>query len=138
MSRKVQQFMVGVKGFITKGDEVLVVKSGFGRENLWEVPGGRYDQGEESLAPEEILRREISEELGEKFECTIDAPSSAWVRPLNEHFVFLLSYVCTYVKGEIKLSYEHTEYRWVGRDDWQGLDLAPGYRQALDQYWKNR
>ncbi len=130
--------MVGVKAFITRDDELLLVKSGFDREELWEVPGGRYDVGEEKLSPQEILRREISEELGNKFECEIQNPIITWIRPLGDQFVFLIAYAAAFAKGDILLSNEHTEYRWVTKDSWQDLPLAPGYDRALDQFWKKR
>lgn len=114
------------------------MKSGNGREDLWEVPGGRYDVGEETLAPQEVIAREITEELGPAFQCHIGQPVAAWIRPLMQDFVFLLAYDCHYQGGEIQLSPEHVEFRWVTRNSWRDLPLAPGYEQALDQYWKMR
>ena len=130
--------MVGIKGFIVDHDKLLLVKSGNGREELWEVPGGRYDLGEESLLPAEILTREIHEELGNDIQYSIGQPVSAWIRPLGKNFVFLVAYECEFRGGKIKLSDEHTEYKWVAKQDWQNLPLAPGYMNALDEFWKKR
>ncbi len=138
MAREIQKFQVSIKGFITKDDELLLVKSGNGREELWELPGGRYDVGEEEILPEAILQREIKEELGSDFRCRIAKPAHAWIRPLNDHFVFLVGYDCKYESGTIKISSEHTEYQWVTKVSWRDLPLAPGYAEALDQFWKNR
>ena len=138
MSRQIQKFMIGIKGFIIDHNKLLLVKSGNGREELWEVPGGRYDVGEEMLSTEEILSREIREELGGDFTFRIHRASQAFIRPLGSDFVFLLAFECEYLGGKIQLSQEHTDFQWVNKNDWQDLPLAPGYRDALDHFWKNR
>jgi len=130
--------MVGIKAFIVDRDKLLLVKSSNDREELWEVPGGRYDVGEESLLPTDILAREIREELGNKIQYSIGQPVSAWIRPLEQDFVFLIAYQCQFRAGQIELSSEHTEYRWVSYKDWHSLPLAPGYLAALDDFWKKR
>src|SRR6266566_6874472 len=83
------------------------------------LPGGRIEAGEESLPPTAVLRRELSEELGPDFACEVRAPVAVWIRPPDPPrrnvSVFIVGYLCRRSAGEIALSDEHTEYRWVTR-----------------------
>ena len=56
-------FEVGLKAFLVREGRLLLVRERIG-ERLWELPGGRFDGGEEQTPPVEILRRELREELG--------------------------------------------------------------------------
>ena len=80
MQRRIQTFYVGVKAFVLRGDRLLMLQESL-VPHWWELPGGRIDVGEEHLAPVDILRRELREELGDAFACTIGAPLFTWVRP---------------------------------------------------------
>ena len=51
----------GVKGVLTRGDEILLVRHTYGRTRDWELPGGGVKRREE---PRDAARREIREELG--------------------------------------------------------------------------
>ena len=137
MPRPIQTFQVGIKGFVWHEDHLLLVReNNAGR--LWELPGGRIDVGEEDLTPAEILRRELREELGADFSCTIGRPRAAWVRPPEPQrplSVFLLGLHCSEPRGEVELSDEHISFQWVARDDWNQLAMAPGYRAALTSFF---
>ena len=140
MARDIRKFEVGVKGFILDGHKLLMLEER-GRvekkgRDLWELPGGRIDVGEENLPIEEILFREVKEELGL---VKIEAGNivSTWVRQLHEdHFVFLIGLACKYIGGEIVLSDEHASYKWVDRNNWSALNMADGYRSAIKKFWE--
>ncbi len=137
MPRPIQTFQVGIKGFVWNEDRLLLVQEN-NDERLWELPGGRIDVGEEDLTPAEVLLRELREELGSSFSCTIGAPRVAWVRPPEPRrplSVFLLGLHCSNARGEIELSHEHMAYQWVARDSWHRLALAPGYQAALATFF---
>jgi 8-oxo-dGTP pyrophosphatase MutT (NUDIX family) len=137
MQRRIQTFYVGVKAFVVRDARLLLVRESLA-PGWWELPGGRIDVGEEQLAPEDVLRRELTEELGATFRCTIVAPLFTWVRPPRSDGApptFLLGMDCRDPQGAIALSDEHLELRWVGRDEWQGLHLAPAYDRALARFW---
>lgn len=133
----IQTFQVGIKGFVWQAERLLLVQEN-NAERLWELPGGRIDVGEEELAPAEVLRRELREELGAAFSCRIGTARATWIRPpapgrpLN---VFLVGLLCTDAEGAIELSEEHVAHRWVTRDDWTRLDLAPGYASVLAEFF---
>ena len=49
--------------------------------------------------------------------------------------VFLVGFACTDAEGEIQLSDEHGEYRWIDRAALRALTWAPGYADALAEWW---
>lgn len=111
MGKKLQ---IGVKALIL-GDKkkVLLIKrtdySGDHLKDLWDIPGGRINIGEE---PEDGLHREVEEEIGGiKFKV---------IRPLQvrsivndkERQIVRITYLCKYIDGQIKLSGEHEDFSW--------------------------
>ena len=137
--REVQQFQVALKAFAVDGERLLMVRETDGAQ-LWELPGGRIDVGEENVSPIDVLLRELAEELGPEFTVEIGAPVTAWVRapdPRRAMPVFLLGYRCRYTGGEIVLSAEHVDFAWVTRAECGRLTLAPGYAPALERFWSS-
>lgn len=135
--RVIQKFDVGLKAFIEKEEKLLIVRESSG--GLWEMPGGRIDVGEESEHLHNILLREVREELGGALLITIGQPFYSWIRPLTNpkpSFVFLTGYRCQYEGGEIALSNEHADIRWISRGDVGTIEWAPGYREAFVAYWQ--
>lgn len=133
MNRELQLFQVGIKAIFLRRGSLLVLRETAGPQ-YWELPGGRFDVGEHRLDPEDVLRREIREELGGDFRYRIGDPIRAWIRPpspLRKHPAFLIGFRCAPVSGEIRLSDEHCEYRWVNARGWRGLELAPGYEPFI-------
>jgi 8-oxo-dGTP diphosphatase len=136
--REMQHFQVALKAFLLDGDRLLMVRERDG-DQLWELPGGRIEVGEEALPTEAVLQRELREELGPVFGCEIGGPVAAWVRPPDpprrKSAVFLVGFRCRPTGGELALSDEHVEARWATRAESRMLALAPGYASALDQFW---
>ena len=134
--RSIATFEVGLKAFLVRDGRLLLVRERAG-ERLWELPGGRFDAGEETAPPAEILRRELLEELGGALRWELVGLRDAWVRPAPERgtHVFLLGHECRWVAGEVRLSDEHLEARWSGPQDWRSLTLADPYPEVLDRYW---
>jgi 8-oxo-dGTP pyrophosphatase MutT (NUDIX family) len=133
MTRAIQTFQVAIKALLVHDDRLLLVQES-DEPNWWELPGGRIDQGEEAAAPADVLRRELREELGPRFSCEIGEPLVCWVRPpvaRRPMPVFLVGLACIAPRGEIELSPEHRDLHWVARDEWQRMELAPGYEVAL-------
>ena len=140
MKRQIQRFQVGIKAFIMRGGQLLLLRETV-EPQWWEIPGGRIDVGEEELQHDEVLKRELREELGTDFLYKIGSPLLTWVRPPHgerKEYAFLVGIVCIAEGGEIHLSDEHSELRWVDRNSWRDLALAPGYERALEEFWKRR
>jgi 8-oxo-dGTP pyrophosphatase MutT (NUDIX family) len=137
--RTIGTFEVGLKAFLVRGERLLLVRERIG-EQLWELPGGRFDVGEEALPPHEILRRELAEELGDALRWELVGLRDAWVRPAPERsaHVFLLGHECRWLAGEVRLSDEHVEARWVGPEESRRLPLAEPYPEVLARFWGRR
>jgi 8-oxo-dGTP pyrophosphatase MutT (NUDIX family) len=134
--KTIATFEVGLKAFLVRDGRLLVVRERMAPQ-LWELPGGRFDAGEETVPTSAILARELGEELGGALRWDLVGLRDAWVRPAPERgtHVFLLGFECRWLTGEIALSDEHVESRWIDRDDWRGLPLADPYPQVLERFW---
>lgn len=136
MAREIQKFQVGLKAFLLndKGELLLLRESSTGQ---WELPGGRIDVGEERQPPESVLRRELAEELGKDVKVDVGPLVHTWIRERKPgDFVFLVGRLCRLVGGAAALSEEHEAWAWVVRGEVDGLDLVPGYREAIAEFWR--
>ncbi len=92
----------------------------------WEIPGGRINPGVSLM---ENLRREVLEETGleitdePKLVAAQDIP-----RPQRNRHIVRLTYL-GFANGEVKLSDEHTEYKWLSLEEISKLD-------PIDLYFK--
>lgn len=122
------------KAFIRKGDEVLVLNDP--AEGL-DFPGGKIQEGESDLG--ESLKREVREESG--LEITIRKPFATWteVFPPNHrlagHRVVLIGYACEYVSGNVKISEEHDNFKWVTKENYTAVDDGTSYFGILEKYF---
>ena len=127
-----QLLFVGQKAFIDKNGEILVLtdpKLGV------DLPGGKIKGGEVDLTG--ALKREVKEETG--LEIEIKEPFITWMIEFppdhrNQGKVFLVAYKCKYVSGKVVLSSEHTEYKWVNKDNYQKLP-KDGHFPTVEKYF---
>ena len=133
-----QVFWVGQKAFIVRDDgAVLVLRDP--AEGL-DFPGGKIQRGEEDLA--RSLQREVHEETG--IEIDIGEPFVTWWNefPARHKYagkkVFLVGYRCRLLSGEVRLSSEHDQFRWVTRDNYREVFENSAYFRALEKYFENR
>jgi len=106
-------------------------------DGTWQPPGGRLNVGEQ---PEEGLRREIREELG--IEAELHEILHAFVFTSKSglaHYVVIRLGALTGPPDELKPDLnEMTEIRWIGPDDFEGLTMREGYKEALRKYFHAR
>ncbi len=136
-----QKFMVGLKAFICRSDEsgkkVLILQESAAYKNggQWELPGGRILESETKLPLEEILQREISEELGDDIKLEIGGVAAAWRRYTHpDSPVFLVGFSCIYKGGEIKLSDEHMNFAWIELKDVNKYVFVEGYKEIIEKF----
>jgi 8-oxo-dGTP diphosphatase len=130
MEKPHQIFQAGVKGifFNPENNKVLILlKKG---KNIWDIPGGRIDEGEKLF---EALDRELKEEITTLKEYKI-------IGVLNASIIERVSLMLIYYKieadlTEIGLSEEHASYRWVSLEEIDELEkehpIDPGIKEAL-------
>lgn len=111
-----------VAALIEKDNKVLIAKRLTGDPNVfgkWEFPGGKVE-------PEENEFKAIEREIKEEFELEIKANSFITnnVCEYPNKTVDLRLYNCDYISGEFNL-HDHSEYKWVDKEDLLEFDLAP-------------
>jgi len=112
-------YHVALKAFVCKDGKVLICFESPGEK--WDLPGGRIAVGEFGTSLEDILKREVEEELGSDFAYRNNGPVAVFrfLRPeitalgKPEVRVFMIGFELQYLGGEITLSEEHSEYRWT-------------------------
>ncbi|MEI6863881.1 MAG: NUDIX domain-containing protein [Candidatus Adlerbacteria bacterium] len=137
---------IGVKGLIVHSDgKVLITQepTHFVGGGKWELPGGKIAVGEEEVPLEEILQREIREELGESFNVTvgplIDIMRRPWNKPgASADQVMLAVFECPYVGGDITLSEENNNHAWVTAAELEQYEFIPGYLPVLQKYFTKK
>lgn len=121
-----KKFNVGVKAIVRDGKGRILLLKRKARKGshpaFWDLPGGRIEEGS---TPEETLKKEIREELGsshvtvlEKFHAAI--ANTEVMSGGKKYGLVLFAYLCNlhdFDGKKIKLSKEHTEYRWVSVKD---------------------
>lgn len=131
-------YNVALKLFLVKKDKLLILEGA--TPKFIDIPGGRIGKGEFNISLETILRREVKEEIGNVEYSLNNQPIIFWRYevPIGKHKgrrIFYLGYEGKYLGGRIKLSTEHTAYRWVDlkffvpRQEFKG-----GFIQAVEDY----
>lgn len=111
-----------VAALIENDNKVLLARRSTGDINVfgkWEFPGGKVEPDENEF---DAIEREIKEE----FELIIKAKEFL-VNNVCEYptkVVDLRLYKCDYVSGEFNL-HDHSEYKWVDKEELLEYDLAP-------------
>jgi 8-oxo-dGTP diphosphatase len=116
-----QSVKVAAHGLIKKGDKFLVTKrsaSDHYMPGLWDIPGGTVEFKEPII---DALNREIIEETGLVVGVGKVLYVYDFVSDPNRH-QFQIVYECNYRDGEIVLSADHDEYRWVSWEEAKALD----------------
>jgi len=105
---------------------LLLLKDSDRIKGTWCFPGGHVDL---ETDPIKALGRELNEELGVKlikaalFNTAIKKyPSGKWK--------YVVYYKCL-VKGSIKLSHEHSEYKWICLKDLKSMTFRDAHERQL-------
>ncbi len=111
-----------VAALIQKDGKYLIAKRSTGSNDVlgkWEFPGGKVEPGETEM-------RAIEREIREEFEMTIKAVKYVCnnIYDYPTKTIDLRLYECEYISGEFHL-HDHSEYRWVNKDELLDYDLAP-------------
>jgi len=133
-ARRMNAHPLSVKGVVLHEGRVLLLLN---ERSEWDLPGGRPDAGEDHHA---ALAREVREETG--LVVGVGALLDEHLfEVLPQRFVRIVAYACDLCGGEVSLSHEHVEQRWVPLASLgpsiDGHPLPAGYLgaifQAIDQ-----
>lgn len=137
-----QVFFVGQKAFIQNSEgKLLVLKDPLAGLDF---PGGKVQANEEDLKLS--LQREVREETGLEIEVGDAFYTWRFHYPLNkvaieqrdtrtDGNIYRVGFACHLVSGEIKLSVEHAEYKWITKDDLQKVESWGGDLDALQKFF---
>ncbi len=91
--------------------------------DLWDFPGGKHNAGESSR---ESVIREVKEETSFDIEPGEEIKKVSYQ---DDRYDLLFHYFApSLVSGDLKLSPDHSEYKWVGVGDLGGLKLHPSIK----------
>jgi 8-oxo-dGTP diphosphatase len=107
-----EKFSVGQKAVLIRDNKCLILEIN-NRPNVWDLPGGRINIGENKEAG---LRREVKEELGiTNFQIIGTTEYDAWYTSLGFAICGTASLITS--EEEITLSNEHVKLTWITEDE---------------------
>lgn len=111
MGKNIEKFCAGIHVLVKKGNKYLLLqrsKNDDEDSGCWDLPGGGINFGEQ---PVTAAGREAKEEAG--INIKIIKPLSVWAMPYQKQWSVETNILAKYLSGKIKLSAEHSDYRWV-------------------------
>jgi len=95
----------------------------------WDLPGGELEYGE---IPFSGIAREVKEETG--LEVKDLKPFDVFGQENHVGFWVTIAYTCEAVSPEVVLSYEHTDYRWLTKEEFLKLSSTPKNLRFVKNY----
>lgn len=128
------QYYLAVKGIIRRNDGKILVLKRSGRDDhkpgVWETVGGGMDREE---TPQTGLQREILEETG--LEVEVQEPFNVFTfKKDTGEFKIGITFLCKYLGGEVTLSDEHNEYRWIDPKEFSEMESVVSLYEEIAQY----
>ena len=115
-------FRVVQKAIIRMDNKFLILKRSIDSKvypEHWDFPGGKLEHGEKF---DEALVREVKEETS--MDIFVEESEFIFVEnEVNNSYIVLFN--CEKSKGEVKLSSEHSEFKWVTKSEAMKLKLEP-------------
>lgn len=117
-----------VRGIIKFDGKYLVMRRGSGvthSPGKWEFPAGKANEGE---TDEQAFFREMLEETGRTFR-----PRGSFEMQVegSTEVYRLVCYMCDADSDRVKMSNEHTEFRWSEMKDVVGMDLSNSTKETI-------
>jgi 8-oxo-dGTP diphosphatase len=112
-----KQFYVAIGALIEKEDQYLILHRSPDKDvgaNLWEFVTGRLEEEED---PSLGVLREVKEEVDLDVEVIMPIHTSFFYRGSKDYPMVFIVYWCRYLQGEVKISWEHTEYKWISLEE---------------------
>jgi 8-oxo-dGTP pyrophosphatase MutT (NUDIX family) len=117
-----------------------------GLAGYYDLPGGRIDIDEADKPYEEIIRREIREELGTEVEYEFEKYPIATGRHIyfskklgRMSYILMVMFRAKYLGGDIHISDEHIDYKWIDLEK-EPADkyFTKGFLDGVQQYMQRK
>jgi 8-oxo-dGTP diphosphatase len=131
------ELQVGVKILLKNKDEkyLVICRSAEKYPQVgakWDIPGGRINSG---ISLIENLKREVMEETGLEIASEPKLIIAQDILKTDRHVV-RLTYT-GFTDGEVKLSDEHSEYKWLSLKEISNLEPMDRYlKEVLEKFYK--
>ena len=122
-------YCVAQKAIIRINDTYLVLKRSKDAKvypSYWDFAGGKIEHGENH---KDALAREVKEETG--IEILVEDSEFIYIEEDVGH-AYCVLFGCEKSKGEVKLSSEHTEFKWVTKEQALKLKLEPYLKEFFE------
>lgn len=126
---------IAQKVIVVRGDTVLLVQDPRGESDVWELPGGRMNLGED---PKVAIQREFFEEMGSAVEIGSVVHMEQFIQGNENAHAFVIVYEATLVHPDqdfVLSDEEVSRVRWCTKEEVEKLKLYPEYKSALEVYF---
>lgn len=123
-------FVGAVCALVRRDDRILGMKRSTTKDaapDIWEAVSGRLEPGEDPL---EGVIREIREETG----LVVRVDPRPWAAFTTERAgvpMIIVYYVARWIAGDVRISEEHSEARWMDATEFARLTPIPRLAQAV-------
>jgi 8-oxo-dGTP pyrophosphatase MutT (NUDIX family) len=135
---------IAVTGIIIKDGKYLITQRALTKRNFpgkWTVPGGNLEVKDYIDKPkdtsihwynvlEEVLKREVKEEVGLEIKNIGYITSMTFIQPDNSPML-IISLSAEHDKGEVILNNESINYKWVDVEEAKNYDLIEGIYEEI-------
>ena len=120
---------------INNQGKIFILKRSFSEHSfpgLWDLPGGKVKNAE---TLQRAAKREAKEESGlsVKIEQNYFYIYHCKDRKLNIH-----GFKAKLINGDITLSQEHTEFKWISKAEYKNFEYTPGVASIINEFFKNK
>jgi len=120
---------LAMRGLLKQNDEILILKrhpNSRTNPNRWELPGGKVDPGEDF---DKALIREFDEETN--LEIKINDLIGAVQEDFPHKRTVAIVMNVEIISGEIKISDEHTDWKWATIEEIKELKISGWFENLL-------
>jgi 8-oxo-dGTP diphosphatase len=123
---------IAFKAIIMRDDKILIIKRSSKEDcfkNQWDIPGGKFNFGEN---PSDCLKREVFEETNIEIYDDFQ-PVRVWTffKDNGRTQVVGITFLCRYKSGKIRISKEHTDFKWINPSEIDAYDIHDGIKEDV-------
>lgn len=129
----IQKYATGIACIF--GGKVLVVKRAADDflGEMFELPGGGIDAGETF---EQGMTRETFEETGLKVSNITQAYRAFDYASQRGKPTRQINFIVECSTADVKLSHEHTEFKWISRDELESIETTDEMRRSIEEVFE--